>query len=851
MFENSDPKELKHVGKAENRIDAVEKLTGEALYTGDLTFPGMLHGRVKRSPHAKAKILRINIAKARRLPGVHAVLTGKELDYRVGLYLVDKYILARDVIRHFGEAVAAVAAETPEIAQQAVDLIKVEYEVLEPTLDPVRALDKTAPIVHPDLGSYDYIQAVFSPVPGTNIANHTKLRKGDVEEGFQRADIIVEGRYTNPNVQHVPMETHICVGQWQTGDRITIHTSAQSPFTVRNLFAHSFKIPHNKIRVVVPYVGGGFGGKAGIHLEPLACCLSKSSGGRPVRIQATREEEFSLLPCRSGLEYHIKTGVSKEGKIVAQKMTMYWDAGAYADYAVNVTRASGYSACGPYEIPNAWVDAYTVYTNKPFGTAYRGFGHVEFSWGIERQMDTIAAKLGIDPLKFRLINALKPGSITLTGEKITTDTGNVRKCMNEVAKAVRYGELSLQERKREQQTGMKIGKAVVALHKAPAMPPFTGTVMILKMNEDGTVTASHSLTDYGMGTYTALVQILAEVLRFPTDRIKLPIEIDTDRDPYDWQTVASKGTLLSGNAAILAAQDLLKKAYETASQILRAQVCDLDHDADKVFLKHHPDKFVLFKQMAVGYAYPDGNGICGPLVGVGRYIAQGLSNLDKETGQGNPALDWTYGAHGITVEVNPVTGAYNLIKVASAYDVGCAINPQLVRGQAIGGMIQGLGTAMHEGYIYDKDGRLLNPSFTDNKIPTAMDIPEQIECIAVETPQIDGPFGARGVGEHSMIAICGALGNAIKNAVGVELTHMPIRQEDVWRALQALKPVNPTEIVGKIEKKPKKKKSAAKLLSKKGESAVGPLSPGRGNLLSASVERKLTRSFPGIKFGND
>jgi CO/xanthine dehydrogenase Mo-binding subunit len=779
-----DKKNLKYIGKDQQRVDATEKLTGQALYAGDLEFAGMLHGKVLRSPHARARIKKIDVSKAKRLEGVHAVLTGKDLDYRVGLYLVDKYILAKDTIRHFGEAVAAVAAETPSLAQKAIDLIEIEYEVLTPFLEPKKVFDKKAPLVHPDLGSYDYVEAVFTPVPGTNIANHTKLRKGDIDKGFKDADLIVEREYTNPNVQHVPMETHIAIGKWDMGDKITIHTSAQSPFTVRNLFAHAFKIPHSNIRVVIPYVGGGFGGKAGIHLEPLCCCLSKVAGGRPVKIQASREEEFSLLPCRSGLVYNIKTGVKKNGKIVAQKMTMYWDAGAYADYAVNVTRASGFSASGPYEIENAWVDAYTVYTNKPFGTAYRGFGHVEFSWGMERHMNYVADQLKIDPLEFRRINALKPGSKTMTGEEIVANTGNVTSCMNAVAKSINYGKLTAGEKAREKKTGMKIGKSVVALQKAPAMPPFTGTVLILKLNEDATVTASHSLTDYGMGTYTSIAQIIAEVLRWPIERIRIPIETDTDRDPYDWQTVASKGLLLSGNAAILAAKDLLDKAYDVAAQALRAQKCDLDHDAEKVFVKHHPASHITFKQMAVGYAYPNGNAICGPIIGVGRYIAQGLTNLDKETGQGSPALDWTFGAHGLIVEVDEKTGAYNIIKVASAYDVGCVINEASVRGQAIGGMIQGLGTAMCEGYIYNDKGQLLNPSFTDNKIPTSLDIPEEIDCIAIETPQIDGPFGARGVGEHSMIAVCGALGNAIEQATGANLTHMPIRQEDVWKALQ-------------------------------------------------------------------
>ncbi len=790
MLENTPVAELRHVGRKADRIDSKVKLTGEATYVSDLSLPGMLYARVKTSPYARAGIVSIDTSKADALAGVRAIVTGDELDYRLGLYVVDKAILAKGEVRHFGEAVAAVAADTMEIAQQAVDLIEVEYEERAPVLHPMDAIREGAPLVHPRLGEYSYMEAAFTPRPGTNIANHTKLRKGDTDRAFETCEWVIERTYTNPSVQHVPMETHVAIVRWGHADEVTIWSSAQSPFTLRNLFCAAFGLSHRQVRVIVPYVGGGFGGKAGIGIEPLVAVLSRKAGGRPVKLTATREEEFSLLPCRSQLTYRIKTGVSKDGRIQAQELTMYWDSGAYADYAVNVTRASGYSAGGPYEIPNAKVDAYTIYTNKPFGTAYRGFGHVEFFWGLERHMDLVAEAIGMEPLEFRLLNALRPGSTTLTGERITANTGDIIRCLNEAAAAVGYRTLNEEEQERERRTGMKIGKAVVSLHKAPAMPPFTATTVILKMNEDGTVTANLSLVDYGQGTYTAIAQIIAERLGFPIGRIKIAFESDTDRDPYDWQSVASKGLLLSGNAAILAADDLLRNAFDVAAQALRAQTVDLAHDDERIYVRHHPESSVSFRQLAVGYVFPDGNSIGGPLVGVGRYIAQGLTHLDKETGQGRPALDWTYGAHGMIVEVDRETGEYHVLKVVSVFDVGKVINPDAVRGQAVGGMLQGLGTAVCEGYIYDVRGRLLNPSFTDNKIPTARDLPFEVDVITVETPQIDGPYGARGVGEHSMIGVAAALGNAIQHATGAELTHMPIRFEDVWRALGRKQPVD-------------------------------------------------------------
>ncbi len=778
------------VGVSHQRVEVVGKLTGDALYTGDLVLPGMLHAKVKKSPHARARIVRIDTSRAEALPGVHAVLTGHELDYRLGLYVVDKDILAKDVVRHFGEAVAAVAADTLDLAARAVDLIDVEYEVLTPVLDPMEALKADAPLVHPDLGTYSYVEAAFSPQPGTNIANVTRMRKGDIERGFAEAEWVVEREYTNPSVQHVPLETHVAVVQWKAGDEVTIWTSAQSPFTVRNLFCTAMRLPLNNVRVVVPTVGGGFGGKAGIHLEPLVACLSRKAGGRPVRLQATREEEFSLLPCRSALTYRIKTGVRADGTITAQKMEMFWDAGAYADYAVNVTRASGYSAAGPYEIPNAWVDAYTIYTNKPYGTAYRGFGHVEFFWGLERHMELVAQAIGMDSLEFRKKNLLRPGSRTLSGEVIREHTGSPLKCLEAAAKAIDYGTLTGEEQEHEARTGRKVGKGLATLHKAPAMPPFTASATVVKMNSDGTVLVNFALEEIGQGCSTAIAQIAAERLRFPLEKVKVANERDTDKDPYDWQTVASKGLILSGNATMLACDDLLSKAYDVAGQVLHADPLDLDHDAEKVFVKHRPEASVTFADLSVGYALPNGNGIGGPLIGVGRYIAQGLTNLDKATGQGLPALDWTYGAHGVVVDVDPQTGEFDVLAVASAYDVGKVINPEILRGQCVGGMIQGLGTAMCEGYIYDQQGRLLNPSVTDNKIPTAQDVPQRIETMAVETAQLDGPFGARGVGEHPMISVAPAVGNAIQHATGAELTHMPMRVEDVWRALRDKEPID-------------------------------------------------------------
>jgi CO/xanthine dehydrogenase Mo-binding subunit len=786
----SKKEEYAYVGKKIDRVEAYEKLTGEAIYTNDMVLPGMLFAQVKRSPHAHAKILHIDTAKAKALSGVRAVLTGMDLPYKLGLYLVDKDILAKQIVRHFGEAVAAVAADTPEIAKEAVGLIEIQYEILEPVLSVQEALKSGAALVHPDLGSYQCMKGVFSPIPLTNVANWTKIRKGNIEKGFSESAFIVEGEYENPSVQHAPLECHCVIAVWGVHDRVTIYTSSQSPFTVRNLFCKTFSLPLNSVRVLVPTVGGGFGGKAGIHLEPLTACLSRKAGGAPVKLNISREEEFSLLPCRCALTYKIKTGVAANGKILAQKMEMFWDSGAYADYAVNVARASGYSASGPYEIPNAWVDSYAIYTNKPYGTAFRGFGHVEFHWGIERHMEKIARTLNMDSITFRKVNAIRSGSLTLTGEKLSSGTGDVVSCLNAVSQRIGYNFLSEEEKLIEKGNVWSIGKGMALLQKAPAMPTDTSTAAVLKMNGEGEVMINVGLTELGQGSSTALCQIVAEHLQFPFEKIHIKIDKDTESDPYDWQTVASKGLVMSGNACIMACDDLLAKAYSLAAQILKADSKALSHDGKKIWVRTNPAHSVKWTSIALGYAYPSGEGVGGPLIGVGTYIAQGLTNLDTETGQGNPALNWTFGAQGIICKVNRHTGEFEILKLVSAFDVGKAINPELVRGQVLGGVMQGLGTALCEGYVYDKNGHLLNQSFTDNKILSILDLPPVVESISIEHEQSNGPYGARGVGEHPMIGVAPALGNAIENAVGASITKLPIRYEDVWRALEQKEPKN-------------------------------------------------------------
>lgn len=770
----------KTVGKPYSRVDGLQKVTGQARYVYDLEFPGMLYGKYLLSPHARAKIVSIDTSKARALPGVKAVVTGEDKVVPVGLYMQDKMALAKGETRYQGEVVAAVAAVDEKTAERAVSLIKVVYEVLKPVLNVDEALQGDI-LVHEDINELKHVVGVFFPQKDSNIASLNKTRKGDVEKAFEEADLVVENEFSLPAVAHVPMETHVTIAQADPySNKIKVWSSAQSPFALRQMLAASFNVSESDIEVHIPFVGGAFGGKAGIHLEPLATLLSKAANGAPVKVRASREEEFNQLPTRAGMRGRIKTGVKKDGTITAAQVIYDWDSGAYADYGVNVGKTAVYSGLGPYEIANAAIDSKTIYTNKVFSTAYRGFGHLETHWTIERQMDIISQKLNIDPYELRVKNLLKPGSRTISGELITESTGSPKDCLDAVVKEIGWtGRKTEEERQKEWKTGKVRGKGFAVLQKAPAMPANTATSAIMQMCGDGHVKLMIGAIDYGQGANTAMAQIAAQELDLPLESIEVIDEVNTQTNPYDWNTVASKYTFMGGNAVIRASRDMLRQMKEIAAQVLHTSPDHLQHGGGYIYHVHNPERRIAYKAMALGYVYPNGNGIGGPLISHGTYIADGLTNLDHETGQGNPALVWTYGAHAVELEVDVETGDITIIKIASAFDVGQVINEKLIYGQICGGVLQGLGSAILEGYKFSPDNRLLNNSFTDNKIPTMKDIPFELVSIFIENPQNNGPFGARGVGEHPMISVPSAVGNAVYDALGINFHKLPLSPEKI------------------------------------------------------------------------
>jgi len=497
--------ELKFVGHDEIRVDGKVKITGAAQFIDDLEFgPGLLFAEIVESPFAHALIRSIDTRLAESLPGVIRVVTGKDFPYRFGLYMHDRYIFAQDRVRFVGEQVAAVVARDPVTAKKAAKLVKVVYKELPPILHVDEALVKNAALIHPDLKDYHHVPWFF-PQRDSNIAHWRKVRKGNIEDGFKQADLVFEDTYTVPRYAHCAIETHGAVGLFDYSDRLTVWSASQSPFTQRNLFAEALSplgLSHRDVRVIAPYVGGGFGGKAGVSMEILAAALAAAVKGNPVKILWSRAQEFYNTYQRQGLVARTRIGVKKDGTITALEQMLCWDAGAYVEYGANVVNAAGLSATGPYRIPNVKIDSVCVYTNLPPGGPYRGFGYSEFLFGLESHINETAKKLGIDPVEFRRRNAIKEGDSLTYGSKM--NPSGLMECIDKAAKAIEWGKKS-----KSKDPKKVIGKGFACFWKAPAMPPNAASTAFLKFNEDGSLNLLVSAMEIGQGFLTVMAQVAA------------------------------------------------------------------------------------------------------------------------------------------------------------------------------------------------------------------------------------------------------------------------------------------------------------------------------------------------------
>jgi len=739
----------------------------------------MLQGALLLSPHTHAEIAGIDVSAAQALPGVAAVLTGQDCSENLGIYTGDKPPLARNRVRHWGEAVAAVAADCLETARRGAALIRVDYRPLEAVLDPREARKKEAPLVHPDLAAYGCADFIY-PEPGTNMANHTKIRKGDLKEGFRRAAVTVELTCSLPLGDHGAMEPRGAVARIDAGGEVDIWSSTQAPFVVRAQMATVFGISPGKIRVHAPLVGGGFGGKAGIQLEGLAYLLSRKAGGRPVKLVNRREDDMASSPGRIGLSADIRLGAARDGSLTALECCYYFDTGAYGDYAVNVARAAAISCTGPYRVPVVHCDSYCLYTNKTFAAAFRGFGHIESSFVMERALEELAGRLGMDPLALRLKNAIRRGDTTPTGAELGEGTGDLAGCAEKAARGLNWD----RGLRQVAPDGRITARALSFFWKAPAIPPNTDAGAVITFNEDGSVNVNTGIVDIGTGTQTSLGQIAAEVLDIPPQKIHVRSAVETGTSPHDWTTAASRSLMMAGLAVQEAAEDALEQIKAVAALPLGCDPSRLRVAGERVFPGDDPAAGLPLSAVVLGYTYPNGNAVGGQVIGRGRYITPGLTGIDRETGRGNPALEWTLGAQGVEVELDPATGIYRILTAAGCMDVGRVINPRFAREQMTGAMLMGIGYACREGFSFTGGGRLENGSLRDFKLPRYGEAPRFVVDF-LETPQPDGPFGARGLGEQGIIGMPGAVANALSRAAGVPLNHLPLTPERIWQALEA------------------------------------------------------------------
>jgi len=767
------------IGKSVIRKEAIDKVTGRGKFTHDFHTVSMLSGKMVISPYGHAKIVSIDTTEAWQVPGVRAILAGERFPL-TGEAIRDRPPLAVDKVRYHGEPVALVVADTPVQAKKAADLIKVQYELLPVVNSPTQAFQTGAPLVHDRLGEYKK-EEDSNPVPGTNIATHIKIRKGNMEKGWAASEVVMEASFSFAPSDHAAMETRCATAEIMPDGIIMIMTSSQAPFMVKRLISDYFGVDLGKIIVRTPLVGGAYGGKAPVQLEVLAYLASKAVGGKPVKILNSREEDIISSPCHIGLDAVVKLGAGLNGKIQAAEIRYLWDGGAYSDKAIDVTRSGGVDCTGPYNIENLWCDSYCMYTNHPYASPFRGFSHSELSFAIERTMDLLAQKLNMDPLDLRYINAIMPGNTTPTRVLLNkSNVGNLRKCIEKVRELIHWSEGPV----KEVSNRLIRVKGVSCSWKTSTIDIDAPSGVILTFNRDGSINLMSGVVEIGTGTKTILAQILAERLKMDVNNIHVRMEVDTQTTPEHWKTVASRGTFMAGRAVLKAAEDVLQQLKEVASCVLRAPKEDLEVAGSRVFLRDDPSIGLHFKDIGHGYKYPNGNSIGGQIIGRGSYILRHLTHLDPETGAGKPGPEWTVAAYGVEIEFDRRDYTYRLVKACTVVDIGKVMNEKAALGQVMGAMSMGLAFAGRETFYFDELGRVLNPQLRTYRPLRYGENPEYLVGF-VETPQLDGPYGARGVGEHGLMGMPGALGNALSIAAGVSLHNLPLIPELIWKAKEA------------------------------------------------------------------
>ncbi|KAB2330189.1 xanthine dehydrogenase family protein molybdopterin-binding subunit [Cytobacillus depressus] len=763
------------IGQGYYRKESYEKVTGKAKYTNDFETNDMLHAALVTSPLGHAMIKSIEDSDAKRIPGVRAVILGGGLPL-TGEEIRDRPPIAVDRVRYHGEVVAIIVAESPFLAKRGAAALKVHYEPIPVVNSPTEALDPAAPILHENLGKYEKIPIAY-PEPGTNIANRTKVRKGDISQGWAESTVTVEGKFSFRPSDHVAMETRCSYAQIHANGDIEITSSSQAPFMIKRMIGEYFGIPNGKIIVNTPLVGGAFGGKASIQLEILSYIASKAVGGRLVKILNSREEDILTSPCHIGLDATVKLGCTDDGILKAAEILYLFDGGAYADKSADLSRAGAVDCTGPYNIHHIWCDSLCMYTNHPYASPFRGFGHSEVLFAFERTMDMLANKLKMDPLELRNKNAILPGDTTPTQVLLnSSNVGNLPKCISKLKQLIHWDEGQIID------SGNNIlrAKGISCIWKTSTIDTDASSGVILTFNHDGTINLMSGVVEIGTGTKTILAQMLAEKMKMEMKDIHVQMNVNTQSTPDHWKTVGSRGTFMAGRALLVAANDAIRQLKRRAVFLLRAPEEDLEVGYGHVYLRDDPSIKIPIKEIAYGYKFLNGNAIGGQIIGRGTYTLRHISDLDKETTAGKPGPEWTVGAQGVEVEIDTKHYTYKILKAVSVIDIGKVLNRETALGQVKGAMSIGLSFAGRETFVFDSFGRVLNHQFRTYRPIRYGEHPEYIVDF-VETPQIDAPFGARGVGEHGLIGMPAALGNSLSAALGAPVNYLPIIPELLWR----------------------------------------------------------------------
>ena len=769
---------MKYIGKSYIRPDAISKVTGKAVFLDDVRLPDMLYTAVLRPPIAHALIKSIDTSEAEKCEGVVKVVTGKGCEFHYGDNIRDLQPMAIEKVRYIGEPVAAVIADTPAHAEAAKLKIKVDYEPLPVYTDARKAMEKDAVLIHADPDSYWRLPTLKN-VSGTNIANLYHLKKGRGEEGFDEAEVIIEGEFNYPLGSCAALEPHGSIVWFKEDKTIEVWSSSICPFIIREDLAHSYEVPVSDVRVHIPDIGGCFGYKSDITVEQTIAWIASFVPGRPVKWVASREEDFTSTLLGHGIRTAMKIGAKKDGTLVAIKATIYHTGGAYADTAVNVTMASTHNSAGPYEFDHCDLTGYTVYTNTPAVGAFRGYGHQESQFATERMMDLLARKLGMDPFELRRKNYLREGRTNSLGEMMFKANGNVEACVDKVQKEV------FTQPKPKEDADYYYGRGFAAVMKSPKGAPFSTKGCYMKLNIDGSVSINMGGAEVGQGLRTVIRQVAAEALQIPPEKIRVYTEIDTQYSPYEWQTIGSMFTTQGGRAIIRAANKMIAQLKATAAQVLKTDEDYLEYNGEYVYLRNDPTQKVGIGELARGYITSDGITIGELVQSVSDARLPRYANPDKN-GQGSIGVDYTFGSQAAEIRIEKKTGKILVDRFISVFDVGQVVNPLQIRGSVMGGATMAIGATLYEEVLFDEMGRIVNPHYFKYHLTTYKEAPEHL-IEFLETPDPIGPFGARGIGEHSVIGPAPSILNAVYDAIGVDFFEIPVTPDKVKKALESRK----------------------------------------------------------------